>query len=185
MELREICNLIKFVTVRILIFPAILIITFCFTSYLSSEEVVSDRVGEWIFVLMAISIFSLSIFLLVKEAKKLHKNGQIFKQNINRVIIVFYILISVCAYDYIPQGDFMYAEISPCGKYKIEVYAHRPIIAFPGSGGLYDRTATVVLKNKWGRIIGQSNANSYGDLEIEWDYKEKWVWVSRGNVIDF
>lgn len=185
MELREIHNFIKFGTVRILIFPAVLIITFCFTSYLSSERVISYQAGELIFISAVISAFILSMVFLVKEAKKLHKNGQILKRNINRGVIVFYILIVVCIYNYIPQGNFMYAQVSPCGKYKVEVYTHPHNFALPGGGGLYSRTATVVLKNKWDWIIGRYDNCLYGNLEIEWDYENKWVWVSRGNAIDF
>ena len=57
----------------------------------------------------------------------------------------------------------------------------------PGDGGLYNRTAVIVLKNKWGWTIGKSTGDCkvlYGDVEIEWDYAGNQVWFAKARTIN-
>ena len=57
----------------------------------------------------------------------------------------------------------------------------------PGDGGLYSRTAIVVLKDQWGWTIGKSGdecAVRYGDINIEWDYLSNEVRFAKARTIN-
>lgn len=83
--------------------------------------------------------------------------------------------------------SFMYAEVSPDGNYKIEIYTERSFFAMPGGGGLSSRPTKVVLKNKWGWTIGQSNDDCmvfYDDINIDWDIDNQQVFFAIGASLD-
>lgn len=71
---------------------------------------------------------------------------------------------------------------SPDKSFYLELYKEQMLWAFPGSGS--DHMATIILKNKNGKILNYVSSNSdkailYSDIEIEWYIEERKVRYSR------
>lgn len=57
----------------------------------------------------------------------------------------------------------------------------------PGGGGISSRLTKVILKNKWGLTIGESNENCsifYDGIKITWDIKNKEVYYGVARSIN-
>ncbi len=105
-----------------------------------------------------------------------------------RRIIVISIILALAGRA-IFADEFMFSEYSPDKQYRVEVYIKRNFfsISMPGQGGLSNRGVVVVLKNKWGLIIGKSSGECnvlYDSVEIEWDYDSNLVWFAKAHTID-
>jgi hypothetical protein len=123
---------------------------------------------------------------LIFEMYARYKKKPFSKINIKITLITFY-LFSILLFYFFVADQFMYSCSSVNGNYKVNVYTEQNFISMPGDGGLYSRTANIVLKNKWGFIIGSSGENCkafYGDVKIEWDYSDNKVYFARGAAIN-
>jgi hypothetical protein len=77
-------------------------------------------------------------------------------------------LIVIILYRVFLADEFQYSEYSPDKQYRVDVYAEKRFWGtMPGDGG--NRTASVVLRNKWGFPIGRCNCDCYlGEIDIKW-----------------
>ncbi len=78
---------------------------------------------------------------------------------------------------------------SPDKQFVLELYKEQLFFAMPGQGS--DHMATIILKDKNGRVLNyiSSNSNSdervmYTSIEIEWDMNEKRVWYAKAKSFD-
>ena len=95
--------------------------------------------------------------------------------------------VIVWGYHAVFADQFMFSEYSPDKQYRVDVYTKRRLFAMPGDGGLYSRTAVVVLKNKWGWTIGKTSDECdvlYDYIEIEWDYSSNEVKYAKARSIN-
>ncbi len=178
-------NMFLFTLIRVLI-PPVIVLLFIVIEYLFANIIHTSN-SMVIFSFVTISIISVIAWLiwLIIEIFRFHKEKRLKLRNINLVVIIFYLTLTIFTYNKFFGDEYMYSQESPCGKYKIDVYTQPFFIAMPGGGGIGSRSATVILKNKWGLTIGKSSEEAlYGDLELEWDYDNNILWVARGTGID-
>ncbi len=105
------------------------------------------------------------------------------------IYILFSILvISLTAYLFFFRKESK-TYTSPDGYYSLIIKKKSNLFktTSPGDGGNYE--VEIVLKNKRGNIIGESNSNLncrvFNDsIEIEWDIKNDQVKYSRGKTIN-
>lgn len=117
---------------------------------------------------------------VIKAAKKI-------AQTIKKIIIEIVLFVTtflLCVFSAPPPS---LSIVSPCKQYNLQVYTTMPFFAMPGGGGFSGRSARVILRNKWGKKIGQSNQECslpYYSVDIEWDEAHQLVWYGRTKSID-
>ncbi|MDO5977327.1 hypothetical protein [Flavivirga spongiicola] len=76
---------------------------------------------------------------------------------------------------------------NPDKQFKLELYEEQMPFAMPGGGS--DNMATIILKDKNGKMLNYISSNStestmYRNIEIKWDMDEKIVWYGKARLFE-